>query len=76
MIIDIVSTEGCLYRYDSNIIPRVGETISMFKPEKKCFSVLTVDYSIRPDYMAISNNLENAVMIDLVTIGVEEIEIL
>ncbi len=45
--IDIISSKGIsLIRYESSSSPKVGETISTLRPEKKSFKVISVDHLI------------------------------
>ena len=67
MIIDILVNGKTLVRYESNIIPRVGETISSFKPEKKCFKVLHIDHLIKPHIS------QEYMRLELITVNVEEV---
>lgn len=43
MTIDLIEKGEAILRYDSDIIPRVGETISTFGPRKE-YTVITVDH--------------------------------
>lgn len=52
MIIDLIEVNGNMVaRYESEIIPRIGETISTFtfpqKPEKRSWVVQSVDHLIK-----------------------------
>jgi ketol-acid reductoisomerase len=45
--VDIISSKGIsLMRYESSSSPKVGETISTLRPEKKSFKVISVDHLI------------------------------
>lgn len=47
MIVDVVTTNGeGLFRYESDIVPRVGETISTFRPNKSTLEVVQVDHLV------------------------------
>jgi hypothetical protein len=51
MIIDVITDKGINWmRYSSDIIPRLGETLTTLKPEKKEFVIISVDHLIGPKF--------------------------
>ena len=68
MIIDLVTDKDINWmRYESNIAPKVGETISTLNPTKNTFEVLSVDHLVRPE--SFSDDMKQ----QLITVTVREI---
>jgi len=68
MIIDLITDRGIAWmRYQADIAPRVGETISTLEPEAKTFEVTSVDHLVSPDVA--TDNMKQL----LITVNVEEI---
>jgi hypothetical protein len=47
MLIDVLVEGKHWIRYESTIVPRIGETISTLKPDKQSFKVMQVDHLVR-----------------------------
>ena len=69
MIVDLVTDKGINWmRYETDCIPRIGETISTLKPEEASFLVLSVDHLIGSRFN--SDEMRQ----DLVTVIAREID--
>ncbi len=68
MIIDVVTYKGAQWmRYESNVAPKIGETITTLEPTKAAFTVVAVDHLVKPKI------LSDDMRLDLITVTVKEI---
>lgn len=69
MQIDVVVNGNYWTRYESDVAPRVGETLSSFRPETRKVKVTSVDHLLRMPAMA----AEPVMREELITVTAEEV---